>query len=81
MKKIWTLVNQTSLKRETKNQLFLILEVIITGSIGCLLWLTLGRLLLSGLSWLICFICYPAYFIGFFGGLLYLCNHEFGIKP
>lgn len=36
-----------------------------------------GRLFLPGIDWLICFMGYPAMFIGLLGGTLYLYNHEF----
>ena len=58
-------------------RVFLWLLAVANILIGAGLWLLIGRIFLPGTEWLICFMGYPAIFIGFFGGVIYLCNHEF----
>jgi len=60
-----------------KNRLYLGLMILINIVIGGIVWLTVGRLIFPEINWLFCFMGYPAIFIGFFGGVLYLYNHEF----
>ena len=77
MKKVWITVNKCNVKCETKNKIFIGLLIVLNALIGGLLWLSLGRWVLPELLWMICFMGYPAVFIGAFGGILYLYNHEF----
>ena len=77
MKKLWTIVNQLSIKREMKNRLFILFWMLLSAMMGGALWGVLGRIFLPEISWLICFIGYPTIFLGFFGAILYLYNHEF----
>lgn len=77
MRKLWTVINGMKLRTAQKNRCFLALMVLICALVGALLWCIVGRLLLPGAEWLLCFIGYPAVFVGFFGGILYLYNHGF----
>ncbi len=77
MKKLWNVINQLRAGKSMKNRIYLMLLILINIIIGGAIWLLIGRLLLPGIEWLICFMGYPAVFIGFFGGVLYLYNHEF----
>ena len=77
MKRIWNAINETKISKATKNKLYLGVLIAINVLIGGGAWLLLGRLVLPGIDWLLCFMGYPAIFIGFFGGILYLYNHEF----
>ncbi|MCR4922400.1 MAG: hypothetical protein K5931_00100 [Lachnospiraceae bacterium] len=77
MKKLWNVINQLRTGKSMKNRIYLMLLILINIIIGGAIWLLIGRLLLPGIEWLICFMGYPAVFIGFFGGVLYLYNHEF----
>lgn len=45
--------------------------------VGVVVWMVLGKLLFPGVLWMMCFIGYPGIFAGFFGGIIYLYNHEF----
>lgn len=77
MKRLWNVINETKISKATKNKLYLGVLIAINVLIGGGAWLLLGRLILPGIDWLLCFMGYPAIFIGFFGGILYLYNHEF----
>jgi len=76
MKKLWNMVNRLNMEKRMKNRIYLALLVFVNIIIGGLLWLLLGRLVLPGIDWLLCFMGYPAIFGGFFGGILYLYNLE-----
>lgn len=77
MKRLWYAINETKISKATKNKLYLGVLIAINVLIGGGAWLLLGRLILPEIDWLLCFMGYPAIFIGFFGGILYLYNHEF----
>jgi hypothetical protein len=77
MKQLWNVVNGLDVRKDSKARVFLWLLAVANILIGAGLWLLIGRIFLPGTEWLICFMGYPAIFIGFLGGLLYLCNHEF----
>ena len=77
MKRLWNVINEMKIKKEIKNKLYLGVLIAINIVMGGVAWLWFGRLVLPGIDWLLCFMGYPAIFIGFFGGILYLYNHEF----
>lgn len=77
MKRTWQKINSYMFKKDTKNRLFLLIQILWSGVLGAIAWGVIGRLFLPGMDWLLCFIGYPAIFVGFFGGILYLYNHEF----
>ena len=74
MKRLWNVINEMKIKKEIKNKLYLGVLIAINIVMGGVAWLLFGRLVLPGTDW---FMGYPAIFIGFFGGILYLYNHEF----
>ncbi len=77
MKRLWNVVNGLDSRSDVKTKIFLWIWVLANIGIGAGLWLLFGRLFLPEIKWLFCFMGYPAIFIGFFGGILYLYNHEF----
>lgn len=77
MKKLWNVVNDLDAKSGVKITVFLLILIVVNLGMGAGLWLLFGRIFLSGIEWLFCFMCYPAIFIGVFGGVIYLYNHEF----
>lgn len=77
MRKIWNGVNERNISKEMKNRLYLVSLVLVNMLPGALVWFTVGRLFLPEIEWFLCFVGYPAVFFGFFGGVLYLYNHEF----
>ena len=77
MKRLWNVINEMKIKKEIKNKLYLGVLIAINIVMGGVASLLFGRLVLPGTDWLLCFMGYPAIFIGFFGGMLYLYNHEF----
>ncbi|MCR4834381.1 MAG: hypothetical protein K5900_12470 [Butyrivibrio sp.] len=77
MRKLWNVLNKLDIKYDVKTAIFLCVSVAVNLGIGAGLWLLFGRIFFPGIEWLFCFMGYPAIFIGFFGGVIYLCNHEF----
>lgn len=77
MKTLWNMVNQIDVKNTWKNNLFLVLFILINMVMGACAWLLLGRLILPGTDWLLCFMGYPAVFVGLFGGVIYLYRNQF----
>ena len=77
MKTLWNMVNQIDVKNTWKNNLFLVLFILINMVLGACAWLLLGRLILPGTGWLLCFMGYPAIFVGLFGGVIYLYRNQF----
>ena len=77
MKRLWNVVNGLDSRSDVKTKIFLWIWVLANIGIGAGLWLLFGRLFLLEIEWIFCFMGYPAIFIGFFGGILYLYNHEF----
>lgn len=77
MSKLWSIVNKIKLEQIYKNAIYLTALIIINVAIGAVAWLLVGRHFLSEIYWLACFMGYPAVFVGFFGGSIYLYNHEF----
>ena len=77
MKRLWNVVNGLDSRSDVKTKIFLGIWVLANIGTGAGLWLLFGRLFLPEIEWLFCFMGYPAIFIGFFGGILYLYNHEF----
>lgn len=72
MKKIEKLISTLHMTTEQKQNVFIMFNVLICGIMGAVLWAVVGRYMLSSLSWLFCFMGYPAVFIGFCGSILYL---------
>ncbi len=77
MKTLWNMVNQIHIKNTWKYNLFLLLFIFINLVLGACAWLLLGRLILPGTDWLLCFMGYPAVFVGLFGGVIYLYRNQF----
>ena len=77
MKTLWNMVNQIHIKNTWKNNLFLVLFILINMVLGACAWLLLGRLILPGTDWLLCFMGYPAVFVGLSGGVIYLYRNQF----
>lgn len=77
MKRMWNIIDSFKVKRETQNRLFIWSQIMFYALAGAVVWVLLGRLVLPGIDWILCFIGYPAIFIGFFDSVLFLYNNEF----
>lgn len=77
MRTLWELVNKLDVSVIGKNHVFIFCLAIVSGLIGAIVWFLLGKIFLPDISWFICFVGYPCVFIGYFGGVIYLYNHEF----
>lgn len=77
MRKIWKYLQQSDLRKGTKNRVFIAFVTMSMSMIGAAAWLLIGRLFLPQMEWLLCFIGYSGVYAGLFGSILYLYNHEF----
>lgn len=64
-------------KVKNKQRAFVFASVLVFLLIGAAAWAVLGQFILPGLDWLLVFMGYPAMLGGFFGGMIYLYNHDF----
>lgn len=77
MKAIWSRINCLEIKVSKKNRIFIAVMVLLCMLLGGGIWILAGRFLFPQAEWFLCFMGYPAVLVGFFGGVLYLYNHEF----
>ncbi|MCR5145144.1 MAG: hypothetical protein K6B67_07590 [Lachnospiraceae bacterium] len=77
MSKLWNELEVLNIVKKKKNILFILGGVIKWAVIGALVGLI--PIALGGLDvkWLVCFIGYPAFFIGFLCSVIYIYNNEF----
>lgn len=68
MKKLWDVTKQVNL--------FLVLNTIVWAVIGFAVWCIVRLVALDSIQWAICFMCYPAFFIGIVGGIIFLWNQN-----
>ena len=76
MKLFYEQIEKRAWNREKKQYVFILVNMLFFALIGLVCWIIAGQFLTKDISWLICFIGYPAVFIGFFGGVLYLYRKE-----
>ena len=74
---IWNYVNSFNVTYHKKNELFILINVLANAVLGGIAWATAGRWFLPGIESLLCFVGYPAFFIGFVATAFYLYRHEF----
>ncbi|MDD6311374.1 MAG: hypothetical protein PUB09_05550 [Firmicutes bacterium] len=77
MRKVWMSIDKLDWKVRNKNTLFIWILILISSVCGGLTWAALGRFVLPETIWILCFMGYPAVFVGVFGGVLYLWRHDF----
>lgn len=77
MKRLWNWVNRLKVKANVKNGVFVGGLTLGSAVFGAVVWLLAGRYYFQGVSWLCCFVGYPAVFVGIFGGTLYLYNNQY----
>lgn len=74
MDKLWNWVDYKALSRDGKVRIFLCLNCLKYGFLGFVAWLLVSRIALGTVDWAICFVGYPGFFVGYLGGILYLCQ-------
>lgn len=74
---IWKMVNAWSMNKKAKTNCFILISCLMSALAGFFLWFLLGIILWGKIKYLLCFVGYPMVFVGFFGGIYYLYNHEF----
>lgn len=73
---LYELINKKFWDNLKKAYIFLLANILVCSLIGFLLWRIIFSHSLEGIDWMLCFIGYPAFFIGFLGGLMTLYNHS-----
>lgn len=74
---LYTIAIKSNEEKTMKNEkLFLFLNTIAWAIIGFVLWCVVRLFALDCIEWAICFVGYPAFFIGIVGGVLYLWNRN-----
>ena len=74
MEMIWSYLDSKRISENSKQYIFLLTNVIAFCVLGLLIWSVVSRFALSTIDWMICFIGYPGFFLGFIGGAVYLCR-------
>lgn len=77
MRTIWNIVNKLEIRRDSKRHVFFLLVSILSGALGAMIWIFIGKFFLTDIIWLLCFIGYPAVFVGGVCGVIYLYGHDF----
>lgn len=77
MKSMWQRIDAIHLDSNKKNIIFIVAMTVKDLLLGAIAWLLLGRMFLSGVEWMLCFMGYPAIFGGVIGSVVYLYNNEF----
>ena len=72
MKIVWNFSQKIFTNTEREMHFFLLLTTTASCILGFLAWYIIHFFALNTLSWAICFIGYPGFFVGFLGGILYL---------
>lgn len=71
---LWKWINEKSLSKHTKHNLFILLNSLMCSVVGFLIWLFVSRFTLATWDWAICFAGYSGFFFGYIGGFIYLCQ-------
>ncbi len=77
MKYLWGKIQELNISIRCKSRLYIFILMLLMAIVGAVVWAVIGRRFLPGMDWLICFVGYPSVILGYLGGLIYLCNHEF----
>lgn len=74
MEIIWKLLCKTGIRNI--RPLFLSAATLISGLAGFLVWYALHFIALNDIYWALCFVGYPACFVGILGGSIFLWKKE-----
>lgn len=74
MNRMWERITRKNYSEDKRIKIFLFYNCIKFCLIGFIVWLLVSRRYLNTLEWAICFIGYPGMFLGYFGGLTFLCG-------
>ncbi|MBQ3384371.1 MAG: hypothetical protein IJG59_04070 [Erysipelotrichaceae bacterium] len=76
---LWNLLGSLGVSKKIRKNLFLALITILYALIGYVLWLVIGERLFPehrDWMWMLCFVCFSAFFPGFLSGIIYLYKYE-----
>ena len=74
MNKMWMKIVSKNYSKHRSIKTFLFYNCLKHCLIGFIVWLIVSRRYFNTIEWAICFVGYPGMFIGFFGGIIYLCR-------
>ncbi len=77
MKSLWKIIDESDVSVNWKSKLYVASSTILSGLLGFVLWLVIGRLFFESMWSMLCFIGYPAVFLGFFNSIIVLYNNDF----
>ena len=75
MNTIWNYLHKLNIGTTLQIFLFLFSTTLLSCVMGFIAWYALHFFVLNSISWAISFIGYTGFFVGFFGGILYLYRH------
>lgn len=71
---IWCFVEALVHSNRKRKTIFLLSSSIVFAILGLLVWFVAHFFVLDDITWMLCFMGYPAMFLGYLGGVLYLWN-------
>lgn len=72
MNRLWNGINKLNYAYEMKIRIFLALNSIIYGLLGLAAWILIRNAACFSAEYIICFVGYPGFFIGYLGGFIFL---------
>jgi len=76
MQIIWDFTGRMRFPARMRTRMFLFLNISAFLMMGLLAWLLIETVTDLNLQWLICFLGYPGYFIGYIGGLFFVMKKD-----
>lgn len=76
MSTIWNKIESFNISNRHKTYMFISLTVALSSLLGFMVWYPLHFYMLKEFTWMLCFIGYFGFFIGFIGGTLFLYNND-----
>ena len=75
MRKLWKLSGHlVDGDVQSRRRCFLMMNMVLSGLAGLVVWLVVRLYALDSLDWLACFVGFPAMLHGLIGGCIYLMN-------
>ena len=71
---IWSVLENKNWNDKCKKYLFLLINCLLFCVLGFVAWLIVRQISFETVDWMICFMGYPTFFLGFVGGVVYLCR-------
>lgn len=72
MRRLWKWIADRNISYEKKLKVFLLLNTILFGMLGFVVWAIVSKFTLDTWYFALCFFGYAAFFIGFIGGYIFI---------